>query len=714
MKGRKFLLGLIGGIILGLLVSAVPSSNSFADLTPHQQAINHAIENGCAWLRSTQIQYNSGGVEYGYWDAGFGSSAYAAGTGFALLALVSNWEPQTSNDPVVDNEHIRRATNYLLANQQGDGTWGGNQTYQVSAAIMGLASLLQKLPPGSPSIVPVQTALENAKNWLVNSQWDESCLWGSVDPSNYSYYGGFGYGEETRPDLSNTQFALVALRAAHLDPMADTWGKAVLFIENCQYKWHSDGGMWYTPDAPVWGPGSTGSMTGAGVWCYRLCNLPADDSRVQAALNWLDANYTYTENAGGYLGYSHYYYLWSAAKSFLICDIKGEIGGLIPVDPADTLAFYPGWYHDFSKYLVAHQQADGHWNTGDYNGGPLLDTEYALFILMKEVAIPYAVQVSISPNAVVVRPGEVADFTVTVENLGTEQDSYDMDVLDLPPGFLWAMTDPVMDVPGGDTAQLPLAITTPADLAIWVDTPYPFKVKATSLTDSLISHATTGTVVITTRPTPGSRVRYTDELLDALIAQVEGANIPAGVKNSLLAKLDNAKKKKEQGLERLEAGNTTVAMNMFNAAANMLGAFINEVQAQRGKKIAVGDADSLIAQAQDIIWRLRTGIWEGGMPPPPKMAGEDVQSPQGFVLSQNYPNPFNPTTQISYILPKDGHVKLEIYNLLGQKVGTLVDEYQQAGQKTVNWEAKDLSSGIYFYKLTAGDLTATKKMVLTK
>jgi len=71
-------------------------------------------------------------------------------------------------------------------------------------------------------------------------------------------------------------------------------------------------------------------------------------------------------------------------------------------------------------------------------------------------------------------------------------------------------------------------------------------------------------------------------------------------------------------------------------------------------------------------------------------------------------------TQISYTLPRDCHVRLEIYNILGQKVATLVDEYQQAGQKTINWEAKDLSSGIYFYKLSAGDFTATKKMVLTK
>jgi hypothetical protein len=300
-----------------------------------------------------------------------------------------------------------------------------------------------------------------------------------------------------------------------------------------------------------------------------------------------------------------------------------------------------------------------------------------------------------------------------VWNKGGNPDDYFLKLWGLPSNFAYSMSDTIQGVGGNDTAYVPLAITPPHDLAIWSDTPYPFTVACTSITYSEASNDTAQAVIVA-QATPSSRVRFTDLLLDALIAQVESANIPAGVKNSLLSKLNTAERKKEQGLERLEAGDTTVAMNMFNAAANMLGAFINEVQAQRGKKIGVGDADSFIAQAQNIIWRLRTGIWEGGSPPPPKIAGEDTQYPQGFELSQNYPNPFNPITQINYTLPRDGHVRLEIYNLLGQKVGTLVDEYQQAGQKTVNWEAKDLSSGIYFYKLTAGDFTATKKMVLTK
>jgi squalene-hopene/tetraprenyl-beta-curcumene cyclase len=699
-----------------LLLASGPASTAQAALTPHQEAINQAIGQGVLWLRGMQIQYDAGGVQYGYWDPGWG--AYAAGTGMALSALVSNWEPLVSDDPVVDDAHIRRAVNWLLANQLGDGTWGGNQNYEVSTAIWGLAALLAKLPPGSPSLGPVQAAIDAAVAWLVVAQWDEACLWGSVTPADYYYYGGFGYGSHSRPDLSNTQFALVALKAGRLDPAADTWDKAALYVENCQYANHSDGGMWYTPDYPVWGPGSTGSMTGAGVWSYRLCGVPVAEPRVQAGLQWLDLNYTYTQNAAGNPGLSHYYYLWSAAKGFLVCDIKGEIGGLIPVDPADATAFYPGWYYDFSKYLVAQQNPDGHWNTGNSSGGPILDTEYALFVLQKEVGIPYAVQVSIAPAAVAVEPGETADFMVTVENIGTNQDGYDMDVLSLPPGFGWMMADPVTDVPGGEAVDVPLGIMTPADLAIWEDTPYSFSVEATSLSDSGISHATSAVVVLTARATPGSRVRFTDELLTALINQVGAADIRLGLKRSLLAKLENAERKKHQGLERLEAGDTTVAKNMFHAAANILGAFINEVQAQHGQGVAAGDANSFIAQAQDIIWRLEQGIWDSGMPLA-KLAGGTAALPVGFVLDQNYPNPFNAQTVITFTLDENGPVRLEIYDVLGRTVRRLVDDVQGTGRHQVVWNGLDhtgrpVASGLYLYRLTVGNAAATKKLLLVK
>jgi hypothetical protein len=87
--------------------------------------------------------------------------------------------------------------------------------------------------------------------------------------------------------------------------------------------------------------------------------------------------------------------------------------------------------------------------------------------------------------------------------------------------------------------------------------------------------------------------------------------------------------------------------------------------------------------------------------------------PGKFYLS-NYPNPFNATTIINYQLPADAYVKLDIYSILGEKVATLMDSRQQAGYRSVIWDASQVSSGLYFYKLTAGDYTESKRMMLVK
>jgi len=93
--------------------------------------------------------------------------------------------------------------------------------------------------------------------------------------------------------------------------------------------------------------------------------------------------------------------------------------------------------------------------------------------------------------------------------------------------------------------------------------------------------------------------------------------------------------------------------------------------------------------------------------------------PQRFSLSQNYPNPFNPRTSIRYALPQDAHVRLTIYNLLGQKITTVVDEPQSAGFKAVWWDGKDaegdeVASGVYFYRLMADKFSEVKKMMMVK
>jgi hypothetical protein len=90
------------------------------------------------------------------------------------------------------------------------------------------------------------------------------------------------------------------------------------------------------------------------------------------------------------------------------------------------------------------------------------------------------------------------------------------------------------------------------------------------------------------------------------------------------------------------------------------------------------------------------------------------KNPSSFALNQNYPNPFNPSTSIQFDLLRTGLTTLKVYNLLGQEVATLVNETKPAGSYTVQWNAPNMTTGMYFYKLTSGTLTQVKKMMLVK
>jgi hypothetical protein len=85
-----------------------------------------------------------------------------------------------------------------------------------------------------------------------------------------------------------------------------------------------------------------------------------------------------------------------------------------------------------------------------------------------------------------------------------------------------------------------------------------------------------------------------------------------------------------------------------------------------------------------------------------------------YDLAQNYPNPFNPSTNIKYNIPIDTYVQLKIYDVLGREVSVIVNEFQKAGSYTISFNAGDFPSGAYFYRITSGSFTDTKKFILIK
>ena len=121
-----------------------------------------------------------------------------------------------------------------------------------------------------------------------------------------------------------------------------------------------------------------------------------------------------------------------------------------------------------------------------------------------------------------------------------------------------------------------------------------------------------------------------------------------------------------------------------------------------------GDMDVLggASYANEIAWWENEGI-VGIIPARSDFSGS-------FKLFRNYPNPFNPTTTIKFQLPQTSQVTLEIYNLIGEKVATLLSAIQPPGSHSVEWDASNLTSGVYLYRLNAGNHVETKKMVLLK
>ncbi len=151
----------------------------------------------------------------------------------------------------------------------------------------------------------------------------------------------------------------------------------------------------------------------------------------------------------------------------------------------------------------------------------------------------------------------------------------------------------------------------------------------------------------------------------------------------------------------------------YEKALRALRVFELLVKSQSNRHISSESADRIIYLTDKLMESIPKTLYAEFL--------EDTKKniPNEFQLLQNYPNPFNPQTQIAYTLPEDSYVKLTIYNVLGQKVKLMVNEYQTAGTKNVVWDGRNengekVTSGIYFYKLQAGNFVQTKKMSVVK
>jgi hypothetical protein len=150
--------------------------------------------------------------------------------------------------------------------------------------------------------------------------------------------------------------------------------------------------------------------------------------------------------------------------------------------------------------------------------------------------------------------------------------------------------------------------------------------------------------------------------------------------------------------------NTWSSLGMFssngvNDRVNALAVVGNEVVVGGGFTLAGGIASTFIAR------------WIGGAT---NVEPISIDMPSTYLLQQNYPNPFNPSTTILFSIPTSEFVTLKVYDVLGREVATLVNENLSAGSYSYNFDAKNLTSGVYLYKLQAGKYSETKKMILTK
>jgi squalene-hopene/tetraprenyl-beta-curcumene cyclase len=317
-----------------------------------------AAEEGLRFLRESQ-------GEDGSWSDSVGVTA------LALRAFLENPPGYTEED----GPFIQRPVKFLLDHVNDDGSiseTNQNRNYNTAVAMVALQAT------NNPAYADV---IGNAQRFLKGLQIDEG---EGYDPS-HKYYGGIGYGGDERPDLSNIYMALEALKATDFDAEDPVWEKALTFVTRVQNNSETndldvagnDGGFPYMPGySPHGEAASYGGMTSAGLLSLLFAGADKDDRRVQAAYDWIRANYTLDTNPGAKdnQGLFYYYNVFSKAMYAYGEPTVMETGGAVR-----------DWRSDLATKLLELQRSDGSWVNETskrwWEGDPNLCTAWSLIAL---------------------------------------------------------------------------------------------------------------------------------------------------------------------------------------------------------------------------------------------------------------------------------------------------------------------------------------------
>jgi squalene-hopene/tetraprenyl-beta-curcumene cyclase len=335
--------------------AAAPPARS-ADKDPRAVA-KDSIDRGLKWLRTKQ-------AEDGSW------SDHPGVTALVLTAYCRS--PRAYRE--TDGPFIRHAVSYLLSLQKEDGSIskGDLAVYTTAVALMALKAT---------GNAQYDAAIQKGRTFLTKEQADEGDGYGKQD----KFYGGIGYGNDERPDLSNLQLALQAMAETSNDRSDPMWQKAIVFLQRCQnysetndQPWAgNDGGFIYLPDpehSMVPGGRSYGSMTYAGLKSFLYAGVDKNDPRVQAAVRWLKSHYSVDDNPGmGTQGLFYYYHTMAKALAAL-----GDVSFV------DEKGVSHDWYAELVTKLASLQKPDGYWvNDNDrwWERDPSLVTAFAVLAL---------------------------------------------------------------------------------------------------------------------------------------------------------------------------------------------------------------------------------------------------------------------------------------------------------------------------------------------